>query len=102
MKTWILVAVALTAGAGSATAQADPHHPVPRDTVDNETYQGWKQYELKCARRHGGYAVGTSFAPTLIVSLKDGGTIPSQEAFSTRVCAGRPDDGKPSGSARGF
>ena len=102
MKTWILVAVALAAGAGSATAQADPYHPVPRDTVDNETYQGWKQYELNCARCHGEYAVGTSFAPALNVSLKDGGTVPSQEAFITTVCAGRPDKGMPSWCALGL
>jgi mono/diheme cytochrome c family protein len=102
MKTWIPVAAALVAGAGSATAQADPYHPVPRDTVDNDTYQGWKQYELNCARCHGEYAVGTSFAPALIVSLKDGGTVPSQEAFITTVCAGRPDKGMPSWCALGL
>jgi hypothetical protein len=70
-------------------------HPPARDTLDNETYQGWKQYELNCARCHGEYAVGTSFAPALVVSLQEGGTVPTKESFITVVCAGRPDKGMP-------
>jgi mono/diheme cytochrome c family protein len=66
------------------------------------TYQGWKQYELNCSRCHGEYAVGTSFAPALVVSLKAGGTIPTQEAFITTVCAGRPDKGMPAWCALGL
>ncbi len=103
MKTWILVAAALVLGAGSVTAQVrDEYHPAPRDTVDNDTYQGWKQYELNCSRCHGEYAVGSSFAPALIVSLREGGTIPTPEAFVTTVCAGRPDKGMPSWCALGL
>lgn len=103
MKTWILVAAALVLGAGSVTAQVrDEYHPAPRDTVDNDTYQGWKQYELNCSRCHGEYAVGSSFAPALIVSLREGGTIPTAEAFVTTVCAGRPDKGMPSWCALGL
>lgn len=103
MKTWILVAAALVAGAGSVSAQVrDEYHPAPRDTVDNDTYQGWKQYELNCSRCHGEYAVGSSFAPALIVSLKEGGTVPTPEAFVTVVCAGRPDKGMPSWCALGL
>ena len=96
MKTWTMVAAALVLGAGSAAAQVrDEWHPAPRDTVDSDTYQGWKQYELNCSRCHGEYAVGTSFAPALVVSLKEGGTIPTKEAFITVVCAGRQDKGMP-------
>jgi mono/diheme cytochrome c family protein len=104
MKTWMMVAAALWLGAGSATAQQvrDEWHPAPRDTVDNETYQGWKQFELNCSRCHGEYAVGTSFAPALIVSLKDGGPIPTKEVFITTVCAGRPDKGMPAWCALGL
>ncbi|MBK6422411.1 MAG: c-type cytochrome [Gemmatimonadetes bacterium] len=103
MKTWILVAAALVLGAGSVTAQVrDEYHPAPRDTVDNDTYQGWKQYELNCSRCHGEYAVGSSFAPALIVSLREGGTIPTAESFLTTVCAGRPDKGMPAWCALGL
>jgi mono/diheme cytochrome c family protein len=80
----------------------DEWHPAPRDTLDGETYQGWKQYELNCSRCHGEYAVGTTFAPALVVSLKEGGTIPTKEAFITTVCAGRLDKGMPSWCALGL
>jgi mono/diheme cytochrome c family protein len=80
----------------------DEWHPPPRDTLDNDTYQGWKQYELNCSRCHGEYAVGTSFAPALVTSLKEGGAIPTKEAFITTVCAGRPDKGMPAWCALGL
>ena len=104
MKTWMMVAAALVLGAGSTAAQQvrDEWHPAPRDTVDNETYQGWKQFELNCSRCHGDYAVGTSFAPALVVSLKEGGPIPTKEVFIMTVCAGRPDKGMPAWCALGL
>jgi mono/diheme cytochrome c family protein len=80
----------------------DQWHPAPRDTLDGDTYQGWKQFELNCSRCHGEYAVGTSFAPALVVSLKEGGTIPTKELFMTTVCAGRLDKGMPSWCALGL
>jgi mono/diheme cytochrome c family protein len=89
------------AAAGAAPAR-DQWHPPPRDTLDGETYQGWKQFELNCSRCHGEYAVGTSFAPALVVSLKEGGTIPTKEAFITTVCAGRTDKGMPAWCALGL
>ena len=67
-----------------------------RDTIPQNAYQGWKQFELNCARCHGEYGVGTSFAPALIVSLKDGGTVPNEAAFIAVVCQGRKDKGMPS------
>lgn len=103
MKTWMVVAAALVLGAGSLSAQErDIYHPQPRDTVNADTYQGWKQYELNCSRCHGEFGVGSSFAPALVVSLKDGGTIPTQESFMTTVCAGRLDKGMPSWCALGL
>lgn len=74
----------------------DAYHTAPRDTISREAYNGWKQFELNCARCHGEYAVGTSFAPALVVSLKEGGTIPTKEAFVTTVCQGRKEKGMPS------
>ncbi|MBK7717261.1 MAG: hypothetical protein IPI38_17980 [Gemmatimonadetes bacterium] len=83
------------------TAQVrDEYHPAPRDTVDNDTYQGWKQYELNCSLATG-VRVG-EFAPALIVSLREGGTIPTAESFLTTVCAGRPDKGMPAWCALGL
>ena len=86
----------------AAAPVVDPYHPAARDTLDMDTYQGWKQYELNCSRCHGEYAVGTSFAPALAVSLKEGGTIPTREDFITTVCAGRPDKGMPAWCALGL
>jgi mono/diheme cytochrome c family protein len=74
----------------------DEYHTAPRDTISREAYNGWKQFELNCARCHGEYAVGTSFAPALVTSLKEGGTIATREAFVTTVCQGRKEKGMPS------
>jgi mono/diheme cytochrome c family protein len=69
---------------------------VPRDTVPQDAYQGWKQYELNCSRCHGEFGVGTSFAPALVAALKNDGTVPDQAAFITVVCQGRKEKGMPS------
>jgi mono/diheme cytochrome c family protein len=99
----VTAVVLLITGAPDAVAQArDQWHSVPKDTVAQDVYNGWKQYELNCARCHGEYAVGTSFAPALIVSLKEGGTVPDKASFVTTVCAGRPDKGMPAWCALGL
>jgi mono/diheme cytochrome c family protein len=113
----VLIALfGLTAGATLATAQnargggasaADStyystYHAVPRDTVSPAVYQGWKQYMLNCARCHGDYGVGTSFAPALVESVKPAGTIPTPELFIQTVCAGRMDKGMPAWCALGL
>lgn len=90
------------APAPATPAAQDPWHPAPKDTLDFDTYQGWKQFELNCSRCHGEYGVGTSFAPALVVSLKDGGTVPTKEFFIQTVCAGRLDKGMPSWCALGL
>ena len=82
--------------AAAGGGMRDPYHTAPRDTISRVAYDGWKQYELNCARCHGEYGVGTSFAPALAVSLKQGGTVPTQESFVTIVCQGRKEKGMPS------
>lgn len=77
-------------------------HAAPRDTISETAYQGWKQFELNCSRCHGEYGVGTSFAPALVVSLKNGGTIPNEQVFIQTVCAGRPEKGMPSWCSLGL
>lgn len=98
------VLAAVFAMAPGAAAQADADwsayrkqvQEAPRDTIEANAYSGWKQYELNCARCHGEYGVGTSFAPALVASLKDQGTIPDQAAFVSVVCQGRKEKGMPS------
>jgi len=80
----------------------DAYHQAPRDTVDQATYDGWKQFNLNCARCHGEDALGTTIAPHLIMSLKPDGPINTKELFVQTVCAGRPAKGMPSWCALGL
>ena len=85
-----------------AAAAADPYHPVPRDTVDAETYQGWKQFNLHCSRCHGDEALGTTFGPSLVASLGPEGAVPTREKFIEVVRDGRSDKGMPSAAKIGL
>ena len=80
----------------------DAYHQAPRDTVDQATYDGWKQFNLNCARCHGEDVLGTTIAPHLIVSLKPDGPINTKELFMQTVCAGRPAKGMPAWCALGL
>jgi hypothetical protein len=80
----------------------DPYHQAPRDTVTQVVYDGWKQFNLNCARCHGEDVQGTTIAPHLIVSLRPDGPINTKELFVQTVCAGRPEKGMPSWCALGM
>jgi hypothetical protein len=94
-----------SAAAQPTTATAplrDPYHTAPLDTVPQQVYNGWKQFNLNCARCHGEDVQGTTIAPHLIVSLKPDGPINTKEIFMQTVCAGRPTKGMPSWCALGM
>jgi Cytochrome C oxidase, cbb3-type, subunit III len=101
---------AATAGGDTAAGQTqtateplrDQYHQAPKDTVDQTTYNGWKQYNLNCARCHGEDVLGTTIAPHLLVSLKPDGPINTKEAFVQVVCAGRPAKGMPAWCSLGM
>ncbi len=100
-----LVALALMAfGATRLQAQQvhDEYHPVPKDTVPQGVYAGWKNFQLNCARCHGEEATGTSFAPNLLHSVGPDGAISSQAIFVSTVCQGRLAKGMPSWCAIGL
>jgi hypothetical protein len=80
----------------------DAYHQAPRDTVTQEVYDGWKQFNLNCARCHGEDVLGTTIAPHLILSLKPDGPINTKELFVQTVCAGRPAKGMPAWCALGM
>lgn len=80
----------------------DAYHQAPKDTVDQATYDGWKQYNLNCARCHGEDVLGSTIAPHLIMSMKPNGPVNTQELFVQIVCAGRPARGMPSWCALGM
>ncbi len=96
-----------TDAGGAAASQEtaplrDQYHQAPKDTVSQVVYDGWKQYNLNCARCHGEDVLGTTIAPHLIVSMKPNGPINTQESFVQVVCAGRPAKGMPSWCALGL
>jgi hypothetical protein len=80
----------------------DPYHRAPLDTVAPAVYDGWKQFNLNCARCHGEDVQGTTIAPHLIVSLRPDGPINTKELFVQTVCAGRPAKGMPAWCALGM
>ena len=80
----------------------DAYHQAPRDTVSQLVYDGWKQYNLNCARCHGEDVLGTTIAPHLLLSLKPDGPINTKELFVQTVCAGRPAKGMPAWCALGL
>jgi mono/diheme cytochrome c family protein len=98
----VLVAAAAVGTRAEAQELRDQYHQAPRDTVSQDVYDGWKQFNLNCARCHGEDVLGTTIAPHLILSLKPDGPINTQEAFLQVVCAGRPDKGMPSWCSLGM
>ena len=80
----------------------DPYHTAPLDTVPQQVYDGWKQFNLNCARCHGEDVQGTTIAPHLLVSLRPDGPINTKELFIQTVCAGRPAKGMPAWCALGM
>jgi mono/diheme cytochrome c family protein len=73
----------------------DQYHQAPLDTVAPVVYDGWKQFNLNCARCHGEDVQGTTIAPHLIVSVRPDGPMNTKELFVQTVCAGRPAKGMP-------
>ncbi len=98
----VLVAAAGVSTPAGAQELRDQYHQAPRDTVSQAVYDGWKQFNLNCARCHGEDVLGTTIAPHLLLSLKPDGPINTKEAFLQVVCAGRPEKGMPSWCALGM
>ena len=90
------------AQADASAPLRDAYHTAPLDTVSQEVYTGWKQFNLNCARCHGEDVQGTTIAPHLIVSLRPDGPINTKELFVQTVCAGRPAKGMPAWCALGL
>ena len=98
----VLLGVSALRSGAQAQELRDAYHQAPRDTVSQEVYDGWKQFNLNCARCHGEDVLGTTIAPHLIVSLKPDGPINTKELFMQVTCAGRPDKGMPAWCALGM
>jgi cytochrome c len=70
--------------------------------VDSETYNGWKQFSLHCARCHGDDALGTTFGPNLVASLGPTGEVSTRDSFIEVLRTGRTDKGMPSAAKMGL
>ena len=98
----VLLAASTVTIRAAAQELRDEYQQAPRDTVSQEVYDGWKQYNLNCARCHGEDVLGTTIAPHLILSLKPDGPINTKELFVQTVCAGRVPKGMPAWCALGM
>ena len=97
-----MVALSILSSRAEGQELRDQYHQAPRDTVSQDVYDGWKQYNLNCARCHGEDVQGTTIAPHLITSMKPTGPVNTKELFVQTVCAGRPAKGMPSWCALGM
>jgi mono/diheme cytochrome c family protein len=88
MLRCLVVLAALVAVSRDAAAQRRPDSLA----VNQTEYQGWKLYHVNCDRCHGVDAVGSSFAPSLIRSVRGGIT---HDVFTRDVEDGIPDKGMP-------
>src|SRR5687767_2468292 len=91
----LILGLSTVPASANAQEMRDQYHQAPRDTVSQQVYDGWKQYNLNCARCHGEDVMGTTIAPHLVTSLKPEGPINTKELFVQVVCAGRPEKGMP-------
>ena len=73
---------------GAAAAQEAP-------VVTEVEYEGWRQYNVHCARCHGQDALPNPVAANLLASLAPGGPTADQATFTTVVVEGRLDRGMP-------
>ncbi|HEY7481891.1 MAG TPA: cytochrome c [Gemmatimonadales bacterium] len=58
-------------------------------------YEGWRQYNVHCARCHGQDALPNPVAANLLTSLAPGGPAADQKSFTTVVMEGRENRGMP-------
>ena len=64
-------------------------------SVSEVEYEGWRQYNVHCARCHGQDALPNPVAANLLTSLAPGGSTADQKTFTTVVVQGRTSKGMP-------
>jgi len=74
--------------AGGAAAQSAPG-------VSELEYEGWRQYNVHCARCHGQDALPNPVTADLLTSLAPGGAAADQGVFTAVVTGGRVERGMP-------
>jgi mono/diheme cytochrome c family protein len=63
--------------------------------VTEVEYEGWRQYNVHCARCHGQDALPNPVTADLLTSLAPGGPAADKGTFTTIVMAGRTNKGMP-------
>ncbi len=63
--------------------------------VSGVEYEGWRQYNVHCARCHGQDALPNPVAADLLASLAPGGQTADEETFTQVVMEGRTSRGMP-------
>ena len=81
----LLLGAFLTLGPVAALGQDDEWYQVQDGKVDQPTFNGYRRYHASCHTCHGPDGLGSSYAPSLVESLK---TL-SYEEFSEVVVNGR-------------
>lgn len=88
-----LAALALgTVAPQDARAENDPIYKVENGRVDQQTFNGYRRYGESCHRCHGPDGAGSSYAPSLVESLKN----MSWDQFADVVINGRQNVSKTS------
>src|SRR5215475_12484104 len=80
-----IVAAAILLGSSAALAAAEPPYTVEDGKVDRKTFNGWRRYTESCLRCHGPDGAGSSYAPSLVDSVKQ----TSKDQFEEIVINGR-------------
>ena len=83
ISAWLVATPALGAGAQDSAAVSDAE------------YEGWRQYNVHCARCHGQDALPNPVTANLLTSLAPGGSAAEQPAFTKIVMEGRTSGGMP-------
>ena len=83
----LMLAVSAFGPANAAEEEAEKPYRIVGGKVDFGTYNGYRRYHNSCHRCHGPDAVGSSFAPSLMQSLRD----LDQDQFLDIVINGRID-----------
>ena len=83
LSVWLLTASTVEAGAQDGAAVTDVE------------YEGWRQYNVHCARCHGQDALPNPVAANLLESLAPGGPAADQGAFTRIVMEGMTSRGMP-------
>jgi mono/diheme cytochrome c family protein len=87
-KVAALAAMLLAPSAGGVAAQEAA-------VVGGVEYEGWRQYNVHCARCHGQDALPNPVAANLLTSLAPGGPAADKGKFTAIVMEGRTDRGMP-------